>query len=148
MEVSEQLLKIAKVREVTGYGVMECTKALKRTDWNIQNAVSYLCNVSDNVIEIGQTREIYKDDKYPSIKDLIYKPIKEKVKIIEYMKQSKIEAVAPAIVTDLINPDIRFTELYFMTDSKYGWRSDVIYYVDKYDMDLPEEFIKHALKHL
>jgi hypothetical protein len=93
-------------------------------------------------------REIYKDDKYPSIKDLIYKPIKEKEKIIKYMKQSKILCAAPAIVTDLINPEIRFAELFFMHDSKYAWRSDVIYYFDKYDMELPEEFIQHALKHL
>lgn len=97
------------------------------------------------MIEIGQIREIYKDDKYPSIKDLINKPIKEKKKVIEYMKKCKIEAVAPAIITDLINPEIKFAELYLMTDGKYEWRSDVIYYVEKYDMELPEEFIQHVL---
>lgn len=148
MKENEQILKIVKLKEITGHDVMECSRALKRTDWDIQNAVRYLCNVNDNYIEIGMTREIYKDDKYPSIKDLINKPINEKEKIIEYMKQSKIKAVAPAIITDLINPDIRFAELYFMTDSKYAWRSDVIYYLDKYDMELPEDFIQHALKHL
>ena len=61
------------------------------------------------------------------------------------MKKCKIGAVAPAIVTDLINPQIRFGELYMMSDGKYGWRSDVIYYVEKYDMELPEEFVQHVL---
>jgi hypothetical protein len=98
------------------------------------------------MIVIGKTCKIYKDAKYPSIKDLINKPIKEKKKIIEYMKKCKIEAVAPAIVTDLINPDIKFAELYFMSDGKYGWRSDIIYYLEKYDMELPEEFVQHVLK--
>ncbi len=32
-----------------------------------------------------------------------------------------------------------------MSDGKYEWRSDVIYYVDKYDMELPDEFIQHVL---
>lgn len=148
MSDSEQILKIVKVNKSTGYNVMECRKALVRTDWDVQNAISYLCKVEYNCIEIGMTREIYNNEKYPSMRDLIYKPIKEKDKIVKYMKESKIQAVAPAIVTDVINPEIRFGELFFMTDSKYCWRSDVIYYFDKYDMELPEEFIQHALKHL
>lgn len=97
------------------------------------------------MIIIGQTREVYKDEKYPSIKDLINKPIKEKEKVIKYMRSCTITSASPAIITDLINPDIKFAELYCMTDGKYGWRSDVIYYVEKYDMELPEEFIQHVL---
>ena len=100
------------------------------------------------MIVIGQTREIYKDDKYPSIKELINRPIREKKKVIEYMKKCKIMAVAPAIVTDLVNPEIKFTELFLMSDGKYEWRSDVIYYVEKYDMELPEEFVQHVLQQL
>jgi hypothetical protein len=97
------------------------------------------------MIAIGEMREVYKDNKYPSIKDLIHKPIKEKEKVIKYMKECKITAVAPARVTDLINPEMKISELCMMTDGKYEWRSDVIYYVEKYDMELPEEFIQHVL---
>lgn len=100
------------------------------------------------MIIIGQTCEVYKDNKYPSIKDLINKPIKEKEKVIEYMKKCRIEAASPAIVTDLIDSKNRITELYSMTDGKYAWRSDVIYYVEKYDMELPEDFIQHVLNQL
>ena len=32
-----------------------------------------------------------------------------------------------------------------MTDGKYAWRSDVIYYVEKYNMSLLNDFIKHVL---
>lgn len=97
------------------------------------------------MIIIGQTREVYNDDRYPSIEDLINKPMKEKEKILKYMKNCKITSTSPAIITDLINPEIKFAELYCMTDGKYGWRSDVIYYLEKYDMELPEEFIQHVL---
>lgn len=97
------------------------------------------------MIVIGQTREIYKDNKYPSIKELINKPIKEKNKVLRYMKKCNIDAVAPAALRDVINPENRIHELYCMSDGIYGWRSDVIYYVEKYDMALPEEFIQHVL---
>jgi SUMO ligase MMS21 Smc5/6 complex component len=95
-----------------------------------------------NMIVIGQTYELDKDSKYPSIKELINMPIKEKKKVIGYMKKCKVVAVAPAIVRDVINPEIKIPELLLMSDGKYEWRSDVIYYVEKYDMELPEEFIQ------
>ena len=98
------------------------------------------------MIVIGQTREVYEDNKYPSIKELVNKPMKEKDKILKYMRNSKISSVAPAASRDVINPENRINELYLMSDDKYGWRSDVIYYVEKYDMALPEEFVQHVLR--
>ncbi|MDD7793338.1 hypothetical protein [Clostridium sp. 'White wine YQ'] len=97
------------------------------------------------MIMIGQIREVYEDDKYPSIKELINRPIKNKEKVIEYMKKSKVIAQAPAVGRDLINSNNTTLELSLMTDGDYEWRSDIIYYVEKYDMELPEEFIKHVL---
>lgn len=147
MEVNNKL-KIAELQKITGHGTIDCLKALKRTNWDIQSAEKYLLQKIDNPIIIGKIREIYEDDSYPSLKDIINQPIKEKKQILKYMKDSKIEAVAPAIVTDIINPTNKVGELYFMTDGKYGWRSDVIYYVEKYDMQLPHEFIQHVLSGL
>ena len=97
------------------------------------------------MIEIGQTREIYKNDKYPSVMELINKPIREKEKVLHYMKKSHIDAVAPARLRDIINPENTIPELFYMSDDIYGWRSDVIYYVEKYDMALPDEFVQHVL---
>jgi hypothetical protein len=97
------------------------------------------------MIMIGQTREIYHDDKYPSIMKLINKPIKDKDKVLSYMKRCQVDAAAPAILRDVINPDYKIPELLLMSDGTYGWRSDVIYYVEKYDMALPEDFIAHVL---
>ncbi|MBL4931981.1 hypothetical protein [Clostridium paridis] len=97
------------------------------------------------MIMIGQIREVYEDDKYPSIKELINNPIKEKEKVLEYMRKSKVIAQAPAVGKDLINPNNKTLELSLMTDGDYEWRSDVIYYVEKYDMELPEVFINHIV---
>lgn len=100
------------------------------------------------MIVIGQTLEVYKDAKYPSIRDLINKPIKDKARIINYMKKCKVGAIAPAIITDIIDKETIIPELYMMNDGIYTWRSDVIYYVEKYDMELPEDFIQHVLSQL
>lgn len=79
------------------------------------------------------------------MKDIINKPIKEKNKVVEYIKKSEVIAVAPAIVRDVLNPEIRLPELFLMSDGKYKWRSDIIYYIENYDMELPEEFVQHVL---
>lgn len=97
------------------------------------------------MIIIGQTFETDKDIQFPSIMHLINKPIKEKDKILDYMKNSEIIAASPAIITDVVNNKNKISELYIMTDGTYEWRSDVIYYVEKYDMELPEDFIKHII---
>jgi len=98
------------------------------------------------MILIGEIQELLKNDKYPSIKTLIHKPMKEKEQVIEYMKKSKVIAAAPAIVRDVLNPEIKIPELLLMSDGKYQWRSDIIYYVEKYDLELPEEFVRHVGK--
>jgi hypothetical protein len=97
------------------------------------------------MIFIGETRELDNDNSLPSIMDLIHKPIKEKEKVLKYMKKCHVDAVAPAIVRDVINPENRIPNLFLMSDGTYGWRSDVIYYVEKYDMALPDEFVQHVL---
>lgn len=98
-----------------------------------------------DMIFIGEIREHIKDNSLPSIWDLINKPVREKEKVLRYMKKCSVDAVAPAIVRDVINPEKRIPELFLMSDGTYGWRSDVIYYVEKYNMALPEEFVRHVL---
>jgi hypothetical protein len=48
------------------------------------------------MIYIGETRELDNDNSLPSIMELINKPIKEKEKVLRYMKKCRIDAVAPA----------------------------------------------------
>ena len=37
-------------------------------------------------------------------------------------------------------------ELTFMTDGKYEWRSDIAYYVEKYNLRLSKDFEDYVLK--
>jgi|GEM_PF-755286 len=97
---------------------------------------------------IGDIRELEKNEDYPSIYELINKPIKEKQKIIEYMKKAEILAVAPAAIRDVLNPEIRIPDLFLMGDGVYEWRSDIVYYLERYDLELPEEFLDHVFARL
>ena len=100
------------------------------------------------LISIGRAREIDHQDRFPSIKTMIHKPMKEKEKVLEYMKNAEHIAYSPGIARDVFHPEIWTTEVSLMSDGKYQWRSDIIYYVEKYDMELPEEFVEHALRQM
>ena len=42
MDKEQQKILIAKLRQLTGVGIMTCTKALTYSDWDYQKAVEYL----------------------------------------------------------------------------------------------------------
>ena len=73
--------------------------------------------------------------------------MEEKEKVVQYTR-SEVIAAAPANVRDVLNPEVKIPELLLMSDGKYQWRSDIIYYVEKYDLELPEEFVNYVLARL
>ncbi|MCD8010530.1 MAG: hypothetical protein LUF34_07055 [Lachnospiraceae bacterium] len=80
------------------------------------------------------------DRSLPHLKDLVRDvPDKEKSKILAYLKENCILA-CPGIIRDFLNPNhiIGFGNIY--TDGKYYWRDDLIGYIDKYNIVIPEEF--------
>jgi len=101
------------------------------------------------VITIGKFKETYNDDRLPSIFTAIHDdPPENKAKILAYLKSGREGAMAPGYLYDRVSNGatlIRNPVCY--NDGVYMWRSDVIYYYEKYNIDLPEDFIKHALKH-
>ena len=65
-----------------------------------------------SMILIGEIQELLKNDKYPSIKTFINKPMEEKEKVVQYMNtRSEVIAAAPAIVRDVLNPEVKIPEL-------------------------------------
>ena len=99
------------------------------------------------VIVIGKFKETYNDDKYPSIFSAVRDEAPEnKSKILGYMKTARVEARAPGYLYDRINQDAIILKPACYTDGVYAWRSDVIYYYEKYNIELPEDFITHVLR--
>lgn len=96
---------------------------------------------------IGKIKEIYKDRSIPSIYDLIQdEPIAQKNKVLEYLKNGKVEAYAPGRLKDIISGEKIEGDICCYTDGIYEWRSDTIYYFDKYNLKLEDQFILHVLK--
>lgn len=98
------------------------------------------------MIVLGRYKENYGKNEYPSMKPDIGALKADKKQIINYMKKCRITSFSPAIVHDVLSGERINHELTCMTDGLYAWRSDLIYYIDKYNLNLPEDFIKHIFK--
>ena len=95
---------------------------------------------------LGEYREIYEDTSLPSIHDYISSDEqKNKNKILDYLKKGQIKACAAGKAIDIFTGEVIPNELSYMTDGQYEWRSDLIHYVQKYNLILDKQFIKHVL---
>lgn len=97
-----------------------------------------------DMISIGLYKENTKDSSLPSIYDDINRFTGDKNKVLQYMKKCRVLAAAPSILHDVITGQPIHKELTFMTDGVYGWRSDIIYYVENYDLRLPDDFMRYV----
>ena len=99
------------------------------------------------MISIFEIREIYGDENLPSIKDLTRERIPEnKDEILDYLKRGSVIAVAAGRATDFISGETIDGDFFCYSDGKYIWRSDTIYFFERYNIELPKDFVEHALK--
>ena len=66
--------------------------------------------------------------------------------IVEYLKLGKCIASAAGPAKDIFTAKTINEELTLMTDGKYEWRSDIAYYVEKYNLRLSKDFEDYVLK--
>lgn len=98
------------------------------------------------MVVIGKIREIYRDDAIPPIGDLISETeVEGKSDILSYLKQARVTAVAPGWAIDVMTGERIEGSLLSYSDGEYAWRSDTIYYFERYNLKLEKEFIKHVL---
>ncbi|MDO5564110.1 MAG: hypothetical protein Q4F88_02630 [Eubacteriales bacterium] len=81
-----------------------------------------------------------------SIKDYISdNEASNKKEIINYLNQGICIAACCGVSEDVINPNngiIGVPDV--LVDGKYQWYRDIIYYIEKYNLKLPKEFIEYA----
>lgn len=97
------------------------------------------------MIIVGRIKENHGPD-FPALRSLIGKPMQEKERIVQYLKTAPAISAAAASMKDVLTNQYTGRELLVHTDGEFLWRSDVTYYVEKYDMELPTEFVKHILE--
>jgi hypothetical protein len=97
---------------------------------------------------IGYFRELsYGRNSDPSIKDSIRaKGLEDEDKIAGYLAHGVPGCVSPGVTFDGLNPGPPIGSLSILTDGKYSWFSDLVYYLQRYHIELPEEFVNHIRK--
>lgn len=98
------------------------------------------------MIIIGKYNELAPNMGFPSIKDHLQKePYKSKDAILKHLRNGHVHMVTASRIVDVISGKTTNIELVFMDDGKYSWSSSIPYYVEQYNLRLPEEFEKHIL---
>ncbi len=96
---------------------------------------------------LGEIKELYQQDYgYPSITSLISdQPMEHKKEILDYLKKGEVLAAAAGRARDVISGEFIPTEWLTLTDGEYEWQTNLIFYVEKYNLKLPDEIVKHIL---
>ena len=83
----------------------------------------------------------------PSLKEFFQEtkdPRQEK--IARYLDRGKTILTAPGVSVDFFSGESIENRLEIMTDGEYSWVSWLSYYVRKYNLKLPEEFIEKVMR--
>ena len=98
------------------------------------------------MIIIGKYDEFGPGMGYPSIKHyLLEEPHPAQTVLLQYMKKAHVHMVTASRFSDAVTGETIHSELCFMNDGQYMWSSRIIYHVEKYNLCLPEAFVRHVL---
>ncbi|HEY1785123.1 MAG TPA: hypothetical protein VGG30_06210 [Pirellulales bacterium] len=65
-------------------------------------------------------------------------------KIVAYLRAGLIYIASPGIVKDVVSNGVEPIGTHsIVTDGTWAWPSDLAYYVDKYHVSLPDDFVQH-----
>ncbi len=70
----------------------------------------------------------------------------DKEAIIQYLKKGTVDIAASGSAIDAITGEKIKGEYVGMNDGTYHWWSTTVYYVERYGLRLPENFVRHVLE--
>lgn len=98
------------------------------------------------MVFIGGYDELSPGKGYPPMKDSFSSvPYKGQKKIVHYLTHGKEDMVSAAIPKDVFTGETIRMEKIGMNDGEYTWFNTLAYYVEKYNLRLPESFEKKIL---
>lgn len=85
------------------------------------------------------------DPDGPKLVDSVGRPQPDEQEIVRYLRNGLLLVGCPGLVNDVLDtgtgpigsPDI-------LTDGEWAWPGDLPYYVEKYHVALPDEFVQHV----
>ena len=93
------------------------------------------------MVGLGYFKE-HHGSKYPVFQSTD-SDIQNKDKVLRYMKNCKVIAAAPGRLRDAFTNAIIPGEMLAYSDGQYYWGTETIYYFEKYNLKLPDEFLNH-----
>lgn len=81
--------------------------------------------------------------QFPSLEELSndVAPYNKK-KVIEYLNNGRVELAIPKVNIDVLTGERFGAGDYILTDGVFEWHSVLTYYVEKYNITLPQEFLR------
>ena len=97
--------------------------------------------------KVGFYKELkHGDSDGPSLEEAAGKLCLEKLeKILLYLQSAQLLIGSPGLVNDVLNNKHVIGPLNIMTDGEWAWPSDLNYYLEKYRVSLPADFIEHMV---
>lgn len=96
--------------------------------------------------QVGFFHELeHGDPDGPSLRDAVNEsPSQDRDRIAGYLRAGSVFAATGMGVDDVMDPErTNVAELMTMTDGEWEWPSDLVYYVEEYNVALPEDFVDH-----
>ena len=91
-------------------------------------------------------KEFVSNEDYPSIQKYLEKePYPNQGKIAHFLKNGKIEFARLSRVRDIFTGEQIPFEALAMSDGDYFWSNTLAWYVEKYNLRMPEEFERYIL---
>ena len=77
--------------------------------------------------------------------NLSQEPIPHKEEIVEYLRSGTLRSATGSFMTDFFTGEIVMFPDHGRSDGVYRWGESLAYYVDKYNLKLPDDFVHHVL---
>lgn len=98
------------------------------------------------LIVLGKYDELSPGMGFPSmVQSMENGPYPNKKKILEHLKSGKVHMASASLSKDVFTGERIDGHKLFMDDGLYSWCSSLAYYVDKYNLRLPEDFERHVI---
>ena len=66
-----------------------------------------------------------------------------KAAVLEYLRKGKTAAAVAGAMKDAVTGERTGVEYTWLMDDVYTWSTELIYHVEKYDCQLPRDFLTH-----
>lgn len=103
--------------------------------------------MTDPLKNVGYFKELHHGDPNgPSLREAVRaKAAPAEDRLAAYLKQGGVLATTGSTVSDVLSDDdAPIARLEILTDGEWNWPADLAYYVERYHVRLPEEFVEHV----